>query len=136
MMRAPKYSPKEAEVMARRFFTYDYHDRGMLKWQGYFLSDHTTALRRQRQQQTEVEQPQLAEQEIGRRLARAWNRQTVVHLQLNVLDPNQTVVGLTGVVAGHNESMVVLKDCHQHYHQLLIDQLRWVGPAKKKNSLG
>ncbi len=26
---------------AKRFFKTDYTDRGMVKWQGYFLSDHT-----------------------------------------------------------------------------------------------
>lgn len=130
-MQAPKYSVKEAEMMARRFFTYDYHDRGMLKWQGYFLSDHTSALRRERQRHPEVEQPQLPAEQIGQRLARAWNKQTVVHVQLNVLDPNQTVLGVTGVVDGYDEAMVVIKDHHQHYHELIIDQLRWVGPAHK-----
>lgn len=130
-MQAPKYSVKEAEMMARRFFTYDYHDRGMLKWQGYFLSDHTSALRRERQRHPEVEQPQLPAEQIGQRLARAWNKQTVVHVQLNVLDPNQTVLGVTGVVAGYDEAMVVIKDHHQHYQELIIDQLRWVGPAHK-----
>lgn len=27
------------------FFEHDYHDRGMLKWQGFYLSDHTAALK-------------------------------------------------------------------------------------------
>lgn len=132
-MKAPKYSVKEAEVMARRFFTYDYRDRGMLKWQGYFLSDHTSALRREQQKHPEVEQPQLSEEEIGRRLTRAWNRKTTIHLQLNVLDTNQTVLGFTGVVAGYDEAMVVVKDQKQHYHELIIDQLRWVGPVKNNS---
>ena len=26
---------------ASHFFKHDYHDRGMIKWQGYYLSDHT-----------------------------------------------------------------------------------------------
>jgi len=26
---------------AAYFFAHDYHERGMVKWQGYFLSDHT-----------------------------------------------------------------------------------------------
>ncbi|WP_164222526.1 hypothetical protein [Weissella paramesenteroides] len=28
-------------VREERFFRNDYHDRGMVKWQGYFLSAHT-----------------------------------------------------------------------------------------------
>lgn len=30
--------------LVRQFFTNDYHDRGMKKWQGFFLSDHTSSL--------------------------------------------------------------------------------------------
>lgn len=26
---------------AAYFFSHDYQDRGMVKWQGYYLSDHT-----------------------------------------------------------------------------------------------
>lgn len=29
--------------LINQFLKYDYHDRGMLKWQGFYLSDHTSA---------------------------------------------------------------------------------------------
>lgn len=32
----------------QNFFDYYYHDRGMLKWQGFMLSDHVSALRKER----------------------------------------------------------------------------------------
>ncbi|WP_173005340.1 hypothetical protein AAEX98_02805 [Lactobacillus helveticus] len=28
----------------KHFFEHDYHDRGMMKWQGFYLSDHTATL--------------------------------------------------------------------------------------------
>lgn len=31
----------------QNFFDYYYHDRGMLKWQGFMLSDHVSALRKE-----------------------------------------------------------------------------------------
>ncbi|USS89578.1 hypothetical protein [Fructilactobacillus cliffordii] len=35
--------------VAQQFFAHDYHDRGIQKWQGYFLSDHTQHLRERHQ---------------------------------------------------------------------------------------
>ncbi len=134
MVKAPKYSLKEAERIAQRFFSYDYHDRGMLKWQGFFLSDHASALRRDAKRQPELEQPQLAEAEIDRRLTIAWQKKHPVHVQLNVLDGNHVVQALDGVVAGYDDTMLVLKD-HRHYRRLPLKQLRWVGktdPTKNR----
>ncbi|WP_424349356.1 hypothetical protein ACPBEH_00605 [Latilactobacillus sp. 5-91] len=28
--------------LVTQFLKYDYHDRGMMKWQGFYLSDHTS----------------------------------------------------------------------------------------------
>lgn len=130
-MKVPRYSRKEAEKVARRFFTYDYHDRGMLKWQGYFLSDHTSALNRQKKQRPEQLQPQLSEEVLGRRLKMAWQKQLLVHLQLNILDGNHLAVGLDGLVAGCDDALVILQDRKQRYHQIPINQLRWVGKLVK-----
>ena len=38
----------------KHFFEHDYHDRGMMKWQGFYLSDHTAALNQQNQQLNEI----------------------------------------------------------------------------------
>ncbi|TFZ24236.1 hypothetical protein E2P76_15695 [Lactiplantibacillus plantarum] len=38
----------------KHFFDHDYHDRGMVKWQGFYLSDHTAALH---QQAAQIEGP-------------------------------------------------------------------------------
>lgn len=53
--RAVKNSLKESGLIMNKtpfemavvnyFFEHDYHDRGMLKWQGFYLSDHTAALK-------------------------------------------------------------------------------------------
>ncbi|USS88626.1 hypothetical protein M3M39_04425 [Fructilactobacillus hinvesii] len=37
------------ERLVQQFFANDYQDRGMQKWQGYFLSDHTQRLRHSHQ---------------------------------------------------------------------------------------
>lgn len=39
------YNDEEANKVAENFFKYYYHDRGKMKWGGYFLSEHRKALR-------------------------------------------------------------------------------------------
>lgn len=39
-------------------FLSEYQDRGMLKWQGFYLSDHTSKLKQMAQQQKNQEQQQ------------------------------------------------------------------------------
>lgn len=43
------YSDAEADVVADNFFKYYYHDRGKIKWSGFFLSEHTAALKENKQ---------------------------------------------------------------------------------------
>ncbi|WP_283622224.1 hypothetical protein [Limosilactobacillus avium] len=43
------YNDNEAAAVADNFFKYYYHDRGKIKWSGFFLSEHTAALKKHRQ---------------------------------------------------------------------------------------
>lgn len=40
------YDNDQAELVAAEFFNYYYHDRGKVKWDGYFLSEHQAALKK------------------------------------------------------------------------------------------
>lgn len=50
------YNDQEANQVAENFFKYYYHDRGKMKWGGYFLSEHRKALRDSHQEQRQVDQ--------------------------------------------------------------------------------
>lgn len=39
-MNNDEYDPN----LVNQFLKYDYHDRGMMKWQGFYLSDHTSVM--------------------------------------------------------------------------------------------
>lgn len=47
------YDEEKAEEVAELFFRYYYHDRGKIKWSGFFLSEHTAALKKQRERKHE-----------------------------------------------------------------------------------
>ena len=42
------YDEPKAEEVAAQFFKYYYHDRGKIKWSGFFHSEHKAELKKQR----------------------------------------------------------------------------------------
>lgn len=50
-MRMNFYNDTAANEVATEFFKNDYHDRGIKKWGGFFLSEHTADLKKFTQQE-------------------------------------------------------------------------------------
>ena len=95
----------------KHFFEHDYHDRGMMKWQGFYLSDHTAALNHQNQQLNEVYvlRPQQSLAEITQLLANAYQRQQPVTIQLKTVDQNNRhLPDITTLIRGYNANEIVI----------------------------
>lgn len=87
-MRIPKFSDQEAE----NFFKHDYIDRGMIKWQGFYLSDHTRALNAEHATKDKILQrevlPQMTIKEISDVINKAIVKNETVKIQTNKCDSN------------------------------------------------
>ena len=87
-MRIPKFSDQEAED----FFNHDYIDRGMIKWQGFYLSDHTSALNAEHETKDKILQrevlPQMTVKEITDVINKAIVKNKTVKVQTNKCDSN------------------------------------------------
>lgn len=93
------------------FFKYDYHDRGMVKWQGFYLSDHTAALNKQADAFNQKLQykPQQSLEVITAILATAYSKQCEVTIQLNQLDRNhRNLPDITTLIHGYNANEIVI----------------------------
>ncbi|WP_437696745.1 hypothetical protein ACSOCI_12330 (plasmid) [Levilactobacillus brevis] len=101
-------SKEESETCAARFFKNDYHDRGMLKWQGFFLSDHTSAIKKEAAQDIPVLRPEMNQSEIGRILNDSWESCTKVSIQLNQVNGNAFPVEINGYVKGYQEDKICI----------------------------
>lgn len=113
------------DQVADQFFDRDYHDRGMLKWGGFYLSDHTSALAKMHAaEQIEPTRPQQDEAAISDDLASAWRYKKAVHLQLNVFSTNQTITLADGWVAGVNEDQIVLRVASGRYRRFPLSAVR------------
>jgi hypothetical protein len=99
----------------KHFFEHDYHDRGMMKWQGFYLSDHTAALNQQNQQLNAVyvPRPQQSLSELTQVLADAYQSQQLVTIQLKTVDQNNHhLPDVTTLIRGYNANDIVIdSDC-------------------------
>lgn len=126
-----KYKPDDFdEAELQHFFDYEYQDRGILKWQGFFLSDHTSALKKVQQELTPERQPRQSEEEIARQLMQAWENHHPVTLQLEEVDDNLVPQEVSGVIAGYYENEVVVQHVVDEKTSLvLLESLRNIRPA-------
>ena len=99
--------------IVKQFFKYDYRDRGMLKWKGFYLSDHTAALKKTANTAKAHEHVKVHAQQsladISEILAKSFAEQRLVQLQLNILNKNdQFTQDITGFVTGFNTDSIWL----------------------------
>lgn len=99
--------------VVNEFFRHDYHDRGMMKWAGFYLSDHTQAMKvQQKVTQNRLNnklEPQQSLEQIGEVLAQAFNHNQAVIIQLNELQDGLPVASLSGKIMGCTDTKVVLE---------------------------
>ena len=108
-MRIPKFSDQEAE----NFFNHDYIDRGMIKWQGFYLSDHTSALTTEHEIKDKMLQrevlPQMKVKEITDVINKAIVKNKTVKIQTNKCDSNGIFEApIVGKISGYVSSQLYI----------------------------
>ncbi|GEK28415.1 hypothetical protein [Furfurilactobacillus siliginis] len=109
---------------AHDFFANRYVERGMLKWQGYYLSDHTSALNKEAtdKQPQQVHERQSSDT-VRELLADAYANQYMVSIQRYPHNSDKVYApDLTGHISGTTGDAVVL-DTGQ---PLMINDIRHV----------
>lgn len=78
--------------LVTQFLKHDYHDRGMMKWQGFFLSDHTSSLNKIDKQKSaafsQQHGPSMDQEEIAEKinLAIVKNRRVKIEIDEQTID--------------------------------------------------
>ncbi|WP_125705038.1 phage infection protein [Lacticaseibacillus daqingensis] len=96
-----------------QFFAHEYRDRGMVKWQGFYLSDHTAALKREAlaAHQAAQQLPEQSEAVVRATLAQALASGAPVQVQRRTLTPDLTLAPpLSGQVRGYTDGDGVMLD--------------------------
>lgn len=100
------------DQLVQRFFDHDYQDRGVVKWQGFYLSDHTAALKKQAKQEAKKypARVQQSMEEMSQLLSEAYANGQTVSVQLNNRDLNgEFLPDLVGKVIGYDDEVVYLE---------------------------
>lgn len=101
-----------SDARVQHFFDQVYHDRGLMKWQGFYLSNHTAALKQVRaaeHQQLSI-QPQQSVAKITQCLAVAYRQRLTVIVQLNQLTAatGTPLPAVKGIVQGYHADTVYI----------------------------
>ncbi|ANZ60957.1 hypothetical protein AYR62_11720 [Secundilactobacillus paracollinoides] len=109
MNKPAPYDPARVQL----FFDRYYKDRGVVKWQGFYLSDHTAALKKQAAQEAKTypAKPKQTMETISSLLADAFANGNVVSIQLNNLDVNgEYHPDVVGRLAGYQDEMIYMNE--------------------------
>lgn len=102
---------KEFDRKLDNFFR-NYQDRGMKKWAGFFLSDHTAKINQSNRQRKMVysKKPEMSQTKISKILLTAFYKHQLVSLQLKELDQNGNLpANIEGFVDGYtNQDIIVI----------------------------
>lgn len=82
-----------------------YQDRKKLKWDGFFLSEHTATMAREKKQRDNVILPKekLTDEEIGSVLSEALVKSKQVAVQLDKVVDDSYLPDIIGPVSGYDE---------------------------------
>ncbi len=112
---------KEFDQRVTDFFAH-YQDRGMKKWAGFFLSDHTAMINKETRQKSVPDRAEMSREECGKVLGAAFGNQQLVAVQLKEVDENgDRPEEIVGFVRGYAEDKVVIGD-----KAIALDDLRCV----------
>ena len=110
--------------MITNYFQNDYRERGKVKWNGYFLSDHTSSLKNETRERHKATKklPRMTVNDMKQLLQHAVLNYEYVTVQQDISDATGTMVYNTiGEVSGFSELGVVINGEH-----ILFENLRAV----------
>lgn len=101
--------------LINQFLKYDYHDRGMMKWQGFYLSDHTSARTKksneEKSKQALTHAIKMTSHEIAEVINSAIMKSTPVSIDLSTKNIDGTLLDpVTGLIAGWYEDNLIIND--------------------------
>ncbi len=112
---------KEFDQRVTDFFAH-YQDRGMKKWAGFFLSDHTAMINKETRQKSVPDRAEMSREECGKVLGAAFANQHPVAVQLKEVDENgDRPEEIVGFVQGYADDKVVIGE-----QVIALDDLRCV----------
>ncbi|MDA9471970.1 hypothetical protein [Enterococcus sp. 5H] len=110
----------------------DYHDRGIKKWNGFYLSEHTAIINAENAaaRKTVPKKKRMTETEIGQVLEFAFNNRRQIVVQLEIVDSEGKYNDDTiGFIEGFDELGLMIGQEKVHYDEIrnieLLNFKKW-----------
>lgn len=117
MLMNKRLTPEQFDKRLNDFFR-TYHDRGMVKWGGFFLSDHKMKINQDNKQRQVVyhKKSEMSPEEISALLLKSFSEHRQVSIQLKDLDENGNLaLDVIGFVQGYqNKDTINISGCNVH----------------------
>ncbi|MBW1606195.1 hypothetical protein [Lactobacillus sp. Sy-1] len=97
-----------SDETAQRFIDNDFHDRGMMKWQGFMLSDHTAYIEREKHLAATVTRPQQSINVIRDLVRQSLDEHLPTAIQINFWDHDQPIE-VKGMVKGVQSNQLFIR---------------------------
>ncbi|MGM0112171.1 hypothetical protein [Enterococcus sp. DIV0187] len=104
----------------------NYEDRGMAKWMGFYLSEHTSEMKKDNSNRNKVWQRKepMSEIEIGETLDTSFRNRCAVVIQMSELGAEGTAFeDIVGVVEGFNGNTLYVSDTELGVQLVAIDSI-------------
>lgn len=92
-------------------FFENYQDRGMKKWSGFFLSDHTLKINQDQHHRATIyhKKEQMSEEKIGALLLKAFSEHRYVIVQLKEVNTERNFLpDICGFVEGYHDEQIII----------------------------
>lgn len=104
-----------------------YNDRGMMKWMGWLLSDHSAFMERSKRLESIKDvKPEMDQQQISQNLASAWENGAMATIQMNTIEANTFVPEIKGQIIGFNAGQIYVLLEEGTTKRLYVGDIRYV----------
>lgn len=104
-----------------------YNDRGMMKWMGWLLSDHSAFMENAKgKEQTHLVKSEMSWTEINSNLKIAWEKSEMVVVQLNMIENSAYIPEIKGMVIGFNAGQIYLLLDNGDTRLIHVEDIRYV----------
>lgn len=120
---------KEFDKKVEDFFK-NYRDRGMVKWAGFYLSDHVLKMHKKSKADAyvEVKKAEMSPEEVSKVLLKAFGESRIVSVQMRILNKEGELFwSFQGHVLGVDEDNVMIAD-----HIVEIEEINYIEIIDKK----
>lgn len=103
---------KEFDQRVEEFFR-NYQDRGMKKWAGFFLSDHSLKINKDNQKRRTVycKKSPMTQNEIRKSLMKSFAEHRQIAVQIKeITEDNQVKPNIIGFVDGYQEDAAIISN--------------------------